>query len=276
MKVLFHDGDLKIEYGGLKGTGALFVTGKLEIAGQADLATTALCAIVAKQGLVLKGSGKERSSVHGLVYSEGPVVVQDVTVIGSLVNGLSDTSASPPPMQLSNAAFVRDAAVFRLEIDLQFGSKSTDTMGARGGSSGLSLGLPPATADSKSGFGPLRYLDSKTGKLLAVYISNNPDPVKNAEEVKAKLQPAIQKDLEDHTQFRRGSEMVSFHGLSPTEQAAAASAIETKRDAVLTALTKWTAQPQERPPYKLTLDLNQFVKVQNRLRVVGRQISRVQ
>ena len=261
MKVLFHDGDLKIEYGGLKGTGALFVTGKLEITGQADLATTALCAIVAKQGLVLKGSGKERSSVHGLVYSEGPVVVQDVTVIGSLVNGLSDTSASPPPMQLSNAAFVRDAAVFRLDLDLQFGSRST-IVDIRDGAA--LMVLPSATADPKSGFGPLRYLDPKTGGLRSDIEAS-------------KLQELIEKDLRDNALFvRPNGQSVSFSSLSQNEKDTLDRELKKKSLAFKSSLEDWMKQAVEHPPYKLTLDLNRFIKVQSRLKVVGRQISKIQ
>ena len=273
--VLFHDGDLVIDYGGITGSGALFVTGKLEVRGQNELATTALCAIVAKQGLTLKGNGIARSSIHGLIYSEGPIAVQDVTVIGTLINGKSDTSASPPPMQLTNSAFLRDEAALKLEIDLQFGGNSGGrTLG--GGSNSFSLILPPAAADAKSGFGPLRYLDPKTGKLLAEFTSNKPDPLENAAEVKAKLQTAIEKDLTDNVKFRRGSEMVSFQALNTTEQGAALRAIQGKKGPYSDALISWTAEAQKNPPYKLTLDLNQFVKVQSRLRVVGRQMSRVQ
>ena len=252
------------------------MTGKLEITGQADLATTALCAIVAKQGLVLKGSGKERSSVHGLVYSEGPVVVQDVTVVGSLVNGLSDTSASPPPMQLTNAAFVRDAAVFKLDLDLQFGGSSSQTMGDRGGQGGTSMILPPATPNANSGFGPLRYLDPKTGKLLPAFASNNPDPVLRASEEKALLRTAIEKDLKDNVRFVKGSTRVSLDELTEQQQSAALWVVKSKRDRVLEVLNSWVVQTEKTSPYKLTLDLNQFVKVQSRLKVVGHQMSRAQ
>lgn len=273
--VLFHDGDLVIDYGGITGSGALFVTGKLEVRGQNELATTALCAIVAKQGLTLKGNGIARSSIHGLIYSEGPIAVQDVTVIGTLINGKSDTSASPPPMQLTNSAFLRDEAALKLEIDLQFGGNSGGrTLG--GGSNSFSLILPPAAADAKSGFGPLRYLDPKTGKLLPAFTSDKPDPAENAADVKAKLETAIEKDMTENVRFRRGSQMVSFDGLSQLETRAAREAIREKKGPYSDALVAWTSQLQTTPPYKLNFDLNQFVKVQSRLRVVGRQMSRVQ
>lgn len=272
--VLFHDGDLVIDYGGITGSGALFVTGKLEVRGQNELATTALCAIVAKQGLTLKGNGIARSSIHGLIYSEGPIAVQDVTVIGTLINGKSDTSASPPPMQLTNSAFLRDEAALKLEIDLQFGGTSSGTPLGMGGDSAMIL--PPASADATSGFGPLRYLDPKTGKLLPAFTSNKPDPVENAAEVKAKLQTAIEKDLTDNVKFRRGSEMVSFKGLSKTEQEAVGRTITGKASTYAQTALTWIAKAQQNPPYKLTLDLNQFVKVQSRLKVVGRQMIRVQ
>ena len=274
--VLFHDGDLVIDYGGITGSGALFVTGKLEVRGQNELATTALCAIVAKQGLTLKGNGIARSSIHGLIYSEGPIAVQDVTVIGTLINGKSDTSASPPPMQLTNSAFLRDEAALKLEIDLQFGGNSARTMGDRGGPGGLSMVLPTASADASSGFGPLRYLDPKTGKLLPGFTSNKSDPVENAAEVKAKLQIAIERDLTDNVKFRKGSEMVSFQGLSQDEQRSLRTKLNTKANDFLQTIETWIRQADKNPPYKLNLDLNQFVKVQSRLRVVGRQMSRVQ
>lgn len=273
--VLYHEGDLIIEYGGITGSGALFVTGTLQVGGQNELATNALCAIVAKKGLTLKGNGVSRSSIHGLVYSEGPIVVQDVTIIGTLINGKSDTSASPPLMQLTNSAFLRDEAALKLDIDLQFGGKSgRSSLG--GGSDSLSIILPPAAADATKGLGPLRYLDEKTGKLLPAFTSKETDPVKNAAEVKALLQKAIEADLKENVRFRKGSEMVSFAGLSQDEQTAVKLELDIRVRDFQRTLEAWMTQAQKSPPYKLTMDLNQFVKVQSRLKVVGRQMSRVQ
>ena len=274
--MLFHEGDLVIDTGGISGTGGLFVTGKLEVRGQNELATTALCAIVAEKGLTLKGNGMARSSIHGLVWSAGPIVVQDVTIIGTLINGKSDTSASPPPMQLTNSAFLRDEAALKLVIDMQFNSSTASGQGGGGGFGGPSMVLPTAATDALKGFGPLRYLDEKTGKLLPAFTSSKPDPVENAAEVKALLQAAIEKDLRENVKFRKGSEMVSFAGLSQTEQTAAEGTIIDKAFTYAENIAVWHAQTQKSPPYKLTLDLNQFVKVQSRLKVVGRQMSRVQ
>ena len=275
---MYHEGDLVIEYGGISGSGAIFVTGKLEVRGQNELATNALCAIVAEKGLTLKGNGIARSSIHGLVYSEGPIVVQDLTVIGTLVNGKSDTStAPPPPMQLTNSAFLRDEAALKLEIDLQFGGTSSGRVNSGSAlGAGAAMILPTASTDASSGFGPLRYLDPKTGKLLPAFTSNKPDPLENAAEVKAKLQTAIERDLTDNVKFRKGSEMFSFQGLSQDEQRSLRTKLNTKANDFLQAIETWIRQADKNPPYKLNLDLNQFVNVQSRLKVVGRQMSRVQ
>ena len=135
---------------------------------------------------------------------------------------------------------------------------------------------PTASTDASSGFGPLRYLDPKTGKLLPAFTSNKPDPLENAAEVKAKLQTAIERDLTDNVKFRKGSEMFSFQGLSQDEQRSLRTKLNTKANDFLQAIETWIRQADKNPPYKLNLDLNQFVNVQSRLKVVGRQMSRVQ
>ena len=111
---------------------------------------------------------------------------------------------------------------------------------------------------------------------MPAFTSSKPDPVENAAEVKALLQEAIEKDLRENVKFRKGSEMVSFAALSQDEQRSLRTKLSNKASDYIQALDSWIRQPDKNPPYKLTLDLNQFVKVQSRLKVVGRQMSRVQ
>jgi len=113
--VLYVDGDLTIQ-DGVNGYGAVFCTGSLSVTGGSDLGSDSLCALVAGDGLTLKGSGAASTQFRGLVYSGGALKVSDVTVVGSLVGN----SPSGATMTVDRANLVYDPKGVDLSFDLQF------------------------------------------------------------------------------------------------------------------------------------------------------------
>lgn len=82
--VLYVDGDLTVQ-GGVTGTGALVVRGSLTIHGATDLSSDNQVALLCGGDAVLVGSGKERSFFRGLIYTQGNLSVENITLVGSLV-----------------------------------------------------------------------------------------------------------------------------------------------------------------------------------------------
>ncbi|MBI3928913.1 MAG: hypothetical protein HY319_25450 [Armatimonadetes bacterium] len=83
--VVYVDGDLTV-HGGLSGRGILVVRGKTTIVGGADLTSDNL-ALLSEGDVVLHGKGKDRSFFHGLVYTKGNFLAEEITLLGTLVAG---------------------------------------------------------------------------------------------------------------------------------------------------------------------------------------------
>lgn len=111
--ILYVNGDLTI-HGGLTGQGALLVNGKVEIDGGAVLSGENQLAIVAKDDVVVHGSG-DSSLFQGLIYTEGDLIAENITLLGTFVANHPRSSVDPGSrLQLSNANVVykQEAASF--------------------------------------------------------------------------------------------------------------------------------------------------------------------
>lgn len=91
--VLYVDGNLRIE-GRLEGTGALFVTGTTTLIGGTGLSSDNLVALLSRGDLTLRGDGRDASRFQGLVYTEGNLQADRLSVFGTLIgNGAAGSHA---------------------------------------------------------------------------------------------------------------------------------------------------------------------------------------
>lgn len=92
--VLFVDGDFTLRRsfsdGGLRGYGALVVTGETRIEGASDFAHVNGLALLSEGDLTIKGDGLDDSYFQGLLYSNGSVSTQNVTVLGGIISNSDD------------------------------------------------------------------------------------------------------------------------------------------------------------------------------------------
>lgn len=92
--------------GAIRGTGVIFVNGDISISdGGSSVETTGQVAIAATGDVTLKASGPDGNYFKGLLYSDGDVHVEDITVMGTLVT--SGQGAKRGDVKLDNVRFVR-------------------------------------------------------------------------------------------------------------------------------------------------------------------------
>lgn len=82
--ILFVEGNLNIS-GGLSGVGLVVVSEKTHIQGGANLDTSNLLAVASLGDIELEGSGKDGSFFNGVVYTEGALKADKITIMGSLI-----------------------------------------------------------------------------------------------------------------------------------------------------------------------------------------------
>lgn len=109
--LLFVDGDLVVE-GKLEGTGILAVTGRVDLRQGADLAASKL-AVMSGGDVILSGRGKHSSFFQGLVYSQGSIRAEEITVIGAMV---ADGSGHTGTSVFTNATLVASPDEARVSI----------------------------------------------------------------------------------------------------------------------------------------------------------------
>lgn len=103
--LLYVNGDLKIK-GGVRGHGALLVNGSVEIEGGATLSAQNQVAIVAEGDVIVHGSG-DGSLFQGLIYTEGDLVAEDITLLGAFVANRDGGTLNPGSrLKMKNAKVV--------------------------------------------------------------------------------------------------------------------------------------------------------------------------
>lgn len=99
--LLYVQGDLVVE-GGITGQGAIVATGHLTIAGGvSELSAENRVAVMAGRGLTVTGDGPDNDFFRGIVYSQGPVVANGLTVVGALI--VNDPDATPGESEVVTA-----------------------------------------------------------------------------------------------------------------------------------------------------------------------------
>lgn len=125
--VLFVDGDLTVT-GAISGLGCVVCTGRCTVS-SASLRSLKQVALLSRGDLTITGSGAG-STLVGLVYSEGNLSLSDVTVVGCVV-----CAREQGGMTLRNVNVLRNAAgvAFEMEMGFQGGTQSgVITMQGRG------------------------------------------------------------------------------------------------------------------------------------------------
>lgn len=104
--VLYVNGDLKVN-GPVKGKGAIFCRGKVELSGGAQLAADNQVAIVASGPVSMTGNGLA-SNFQGLVYTEGGLTADRMSVTGALVANSATPSGGTVKLTESAAVSMHD------------------------------------------------------------------------------------------------------------------------------------------------------------------------
>lgn len=126
--ILSVNGDLKI-YGGVKGRGALLVNGKVEIFDGARLAAQNQVALVAKDDVLIHGNDASNSFFQGLIYTEGDLEAENMTLLGTFVANRPQTTVDPGSrltLEKSRAVHLGEFASFETERrDISFSTEGT-------------------------------------------------------------------------------------------------------------------------------------------------------
>ncbi len=113
--VLYVAGDLVVD-GGIQGKGCLVVEGSTTLGGGSQLASDNVAALLSRGDVTLKGGG---SFFQGLVYTEGNLTAQDVTLLGTLIANSPEGSQVEPAVTLCNSTVVSSPSTAKVVVPLQ-------------------------------------------------------------------------------------------------------------------------------------------------------------
>lgn len=116
--LLYVRGNLVVR-GGVSGVGAIICTGNVEIDGGGVLTTSNLAAIVARGNVTITGTGQSSSFFRGLVYTEGNFSARAVTLVGAFVGNSSAPGGCQ--MQLDQVKAVYDPQAVKFDMKFPFG-----------------------------------------------------------------------------------------------------------------------------------------------------------
>jgi hypothetical protein len=220
---------------------AVFCTGTLSVSGGGSLATDSLCALVAGGDLEISGAGADNTQFHGLVYSAGALSVSDITVVGSLVG----SSASGAPMTVVRSNLLFDPAAVVMDLDLQW--------------SGFDLVFP------RSGGASLL-----PGSLLT--------PTNIYNKIDKRFDTPTLSQVESVMEFHLWEKPPRrFLDLTADEKEAVAVLVSEKHQAIVNQIEQWNLQglTPDTSSASFHLDLNRFVKLQSRMKVLNRRFERI-
>lgn len=118
--MLYVDGDVVIDSGGITGSGALVCTGKVTIRGGSDFVADSRCAVLAGGDLSVSGTGQDASYYQGLLYSAGSggINVKGITLLGAAVA----SAPSGAKVEVKDARVVFDSKATHVTGEVGFGS----------------------------------------------------------------------------------------------------------------------------------------------------------
>lgn len=120
--LLFVDGNLSVG-GSISGTGVIAVTGEVTVQQNVNLAADQALALMAGGKLRLQGTGPASSSFQGIVYAEGGIEAQQLTVRGVVV---AHNPQARPPVSLQGCKLIKDPEYARIVLSVSPGPQQTD------------------------------------------------------------------------------------------------------------------------------------------------------
>ncbi len=268
-------GDVTI-HGGIKGQGALIVDGKLTITGTNDLKADNQVALLAGGDIEVLGVSKESSQFQGLLYSKGPkgVHIENATVLGTvLAAGKDPQTGKGSSIEIEKATLAHTKQSLGADIEQGW---SGDPNPAKGiglkAKNPTGLGLVDSTlklapllgSDGKPILSPSPkdFRDTKTSLSSAVFLltqgsTTHFDP-KLPPSVKATLLPP-QYTPDPGTLISDAYEKLK-QDLPDTNKAMADAVGDPKNNV-----------PPAAAATNFKLDLNQFLKTGDRLRIVWKK-----
>ncbi|MCE7874574.1 hypothetical protein DYH09_29980 [bacterium CPR1] len=112
--VLYVDGNLSVN-GGISGKGAVIVTGSIEVFGGGVQASDNVAAILAGQGLKLQANQADQAQIKGLIYTEGDLSADWVTLGGATVANASG-AGSQVTLNNTDIAYNESATDFSITV----------------------------------------------------------------------------------------------------------------------------------------------------------------
>jgi hypothetical protein len=265
-------GDVVI-HGGIKGQGALIVDGKLTITGTNDLKADNQVALLAGGDIEVIGVSKESSQFQGLLYSKGPkgVHIENATVLGTvLAAGKDPQTGKGSSIEIEKATLAHTKQSLGADVDLGWTGQYDPNVGIplgrdlRGNSLGI-LKLAPILSTEGQQIDRPRPKDfiAKKAQLASVnflitqggvtyFDPSLPDSIK-ANLVSQNFQPdtagVISQAYENAINYNLGDINSTVSSVpKPTGQGTESSALGAFK-----------------------LDLNQFLKTGDRLRIVWKK-----
>lgn len=254
--VLFVDGDLDVS-GGIQGKGAVIVTGKVKVEGGSALTGDSQSAILARGAITLRGTAGQRSEYRGLIYTEGNLDCKYANIAGSIVVNNPDPAGSA---HLEEVGLIetKDLAVAKLLVKTQVAIPDSSTPGGPGTfpTAGLDTSKLPVDSDGKFYVSqdmrdnPLNYaslpggpVDPAVASQLAINLSGFMDILVEA--------------------ANAGTKKVVIDYSHPNAPADETTTVQGQPGVTTTQLrTQEIIVPW-------TLDLNQFTKLSDRIRILS-------
>jgi len=118
--VLYVDGDLDIK-GAIKGRGAIYVNGKTIVRGGGSaLGAEHQLALVSKSDVTIQGNGMDTSQFAGVIYTEGKLKADDITLVGAFIgNGPESKTSVGSTMDFKNVRVIENPDARKLNLQVE-------------------------------------------------------------------------------------------------------------------------------------------------------------
>ncbi len=240
----------------ISGLGCIVVKGKTKIQ-SANLANLQKLAIVSGGDLEITGGGKSSTRLRGLLYSRGNLTLSDVTVLGSVISGTQDRE-----MKLTNVDVLgtREGVQFSFEVGFSVTTQVTMPADPRGGVPASTLRLKQRK-DAKSGemraARPSDFLGADGKSVLVMQGGQWTIPDNRLDDFFELVDAGTGKEVTPKTDIGNLKVLLDPVRLLCSDVATAANKVLERSDAVMSKGS-------------LDLDLNRFLRLSDKLKVVYR------
>lgn len=162
--LLYVDGDLTVT-GGIRGKGAVVVTGTTSILSGSALDSSNAVALVSGDTLTVNGNQRGSSYFQGILYTEGDLIANDITLMGAVIGNSSGPQGSR--LSLRNADIIQVPELTAISF--------TPSIPGATGTSGLATGGPGGPGGTTGGFTPTgNYFIDSTGTRKDWFVDIDP------------------------------------------------------------------------------------------------------